>query len=37
VRSDASLLLEVNAPVIRVTEGMGWQRTKTWRIYDLAL
>ena len=37
VRADASLLLEVNTPVIRVTEGMGWQRTKTWRIYDLAL
>lgn len=36
-RCDASLLLEVNTPVLRAVEGMGGRRTKTWRIYDLAL
>lgn len=34
---DASLLLETNTPVLRAAEGMGARRTKTWRIYDLAL
>ena len=34
---DVSLLLEVNRRVIRSTEGMGGTRSKTWRIFDLAL
>jgi GNAT superfamily N-acetyltransferase len=37
VRCDVSLLLETNTPVLHAAQGMGAQRTKTWRIYDLAL
>lgn len=36
-RSDMSLVLEVNRPMLRAIEGMGGERTKTWRIYDLEL
>ena len=34
---DVSLLLEVNRAMIRSAEAIGATRTKTWRIYDLAL
>lgn len=34
---DVSLLLEVNDLVIRGTEFMGGERSKTWRIWDLPL
>jgi GNAT superfamily N-acetyltransferase len=36
-RSDMSLMLESNTPMIRVIEAMGGERSKTWRIYDLPL
>ena len=34
---DVSLLLEVNHAMIRSAEAIGAARTKTWRIFDLAL
>jgi GNAT superfamily N-acetyltransferase len=37
VGCDMSLLLEVNAPMVRITESMGARRYKTWRIWDLPL
>jgi GNAT superfamily N-acetyltransferase len=37
VGCDMSLLLEVNAPMVRIAESMGARRYKTWRIWDLPL
>jgi len=36
-RCDVSLLLDVNTAILRATEALGGVRTKTWRVYDLAL
>lgn len=36
-RCDVSLLLDVNDGILRATEALGGVRSKTWRIYELAL
>lgn len=36
-RCDVSLLLDVNEGILRSTEALGGERSKTWRIYELPL